>query len=175
MLLKVGYAAPESAQDDETCLCSCHSSMIPAVVSSLIYIKGRRNMELVPSELKKLWKEWELSILVLLSLVLQIALIFFGNRRKATSRTRIWFLLWCAYLMADWVATVAPGVLLNKLGEATKDMGRRRVLNVLHLGGPDTISAQSAVVEALSWISSPNLSCSLHFLYGLERLSSLHS
>ncbi|KAI5563903.1 hypothetical protein BDE02_14G023700 [Populus trichocarpa] len=31
--------------------------------------------------------------------------------------------------MADWVATVALGVLLNNLGEVTKDMGRRRALN----------------------------------------------
>ncbi|KAG6749116.1 hypothetical protein POTOM_046159 [Populus tomentosa] len=37
--------------------------------------------------------------------------------------------MWCAYLMADWVATVALGVLLNNLGEVTKDMGRRRALN----------------------------------------------
>jgi len=32
--------------------------------------------------------------------------------------------------MADWVATVALGVLLNNLGEVTEDMGRRRALNV---------------------------------------------
>ncbi|KAL3571593.1 hypothetical protein D5086_025497 [Populus alba] len=37
--------------------------------------------------------------------------------------------MWCAYLMADWVATVALGVLLNNLGEVTQDMGRRRALN----------------------------------------------
>ncbi|CAK7323734.1 unnamed protein product [Dovyalis caffra] len=56
--------------------------------------------------------------------------------------------------MADWVATVALGVLLNNLGEVTRDMGMHRVLNVdtelaafwapfllLHLGGPDTVTA----------------------------------
>ncbi|KAJ6328122.1 hypothetical protein OIU77_009918 [Salix suchowensis] len=128
--------------------------MIPAAVSSLIYIKARSNMELFSPELMRLWKEWELRVLVLLSLILQVVLIFSGNRRKFTSRARIRFLLWCAYLMADWVATVALGVLLNKLGEVTKGMGRHRALNgntdlaafwapflLLHLGGPDTITA----------------------------------
>ncbi|KAJ6675805.1 hypothetical protein OIU85_011911 [Salix viminalis] len=111
-------------------------------------------MELLSPELMRLWKEWEIRVLVLLSLILQVVLIFSGNRRKFISRTRIRFLLWCAYLMADWVATVALGVLLNKLGEITKGLGRHRALNgntdlaafwapflLLHLGGPDTITA----------------------------------
>ncbi|KAF9668573.1 hypothetical protein SADUNF_Sadunf14G0017800 [Salix dunnii] len=127
---------------------------VTRAVSSLIYIKARSNMELLSPELMRLWKEWELRVLVLLSLFLQVVLIFSGNRRRFTSRTRIRFLLWCAYLMADWVATVALGVLLNKLGEVTKDMGRHRALDgntdlaafwapflLLHLGGPDTITA----------------------------------
>lgn len=65
-----------------------------------------------------------------LALILQIVLIYLGKKRKLTGRTRIQFLLWCPYLMADWVATVALGALLNNLGEVTKDMGRRRALNV---------------------------------------------
>ncbi|KAJ6878798.1 hypothetical protein NC652_032360 [Populus alba x Populus x berolinensis] len=68
------------------------------VVSSLIYIEERRNMELIPLELRKMRKERELHDLVLLS-----------------------------PHFAD--TTVALGVLLNNLGEVTKDMGRRRALN----------------------------------------------
>ncbi|KAJ6679141.1 hypothetical protein OIU79_018991 [Salix purpurea] len=150
-------------------------------------------MELLSPELMRLWKEWELRVLVLLSLILQVVLIFSGNRRKFISRTRIRFLLWCAYLMADWVATVALGVLLNKLGEISKDMGRHRALNgntdlaafwapflLLHLGGPDTITAYALEDNEL-WLR--------HFLglavqtgvatyiifFGLERISYLHS
>lgn len=84
------------------------------------------------------------------TLILQIVVIYLGKKRKLTRRTRIQFLFRCAYLMADWVATVALGVLLNNLGEVTEDMVRRRALNVdtelaafwapfllLYLGGPN--------------------------------------
>nr|POE75087.1 hypothetical protein CFP56_67520 [Quercus suber] len=130
--------------------------MIPTIVGSLIYIKGRGLMELFSPRLRNLWTDWELRVLVLLSLILQVVLIFFGNRRKYTSRTWIRIVLWCAYLMADWVATVALGVISNNLGEAMKSTGKDGSLNdgiqltafwapflLLHLGGPDTITAYS--------------------------------
>ncbi|KAK7828885.1 hypothetical protein CFP56_029859 [Quercus suber] len=79
-----------------------------------------------------------------------------SSRRKYTSRTWIRIVLWCAYLMADWVATVALGVISNNLGEAMKSTGKDGSLNdgiqltafwapflLLHLGGPDTITAYS--------------------------------
>ena len=57
------------------------------VVSSLIYIKARGLVELFPPKLRNFWKYWELRVLLLLSLMLQIVLIIFGNRRKYTSKT----------------------------------------------------------------------------------------
>ena len=113
-------------------------------------------MELFPPKLRNFWKYWELRVLVLLSLMLQIVLIIFGNRRKYTSKTWIRIVLWCAYLMADWVATVALGVISNNLGDTTESIGNDGSLNdniqltafwapflLLHLGGPDTITAYS--------------------------------
>ncbi|XP_020534858.2 uncharacterized protein LOC105633651 [Jatropha curcas] len=131
--------------------------MIPAVVSGLIYVKARIDMEIFSPAVRKLWKEWELRVLVLLSLVLQILLIFFGNRRKYSRRTWVRVLLWCAYLMADWVATVALGVLLNNMGDLYEDNKSKKPkldadtqltafwapFLLLHLGGPDTITAYS--------------------------------
>ena len=113
-------------------------------------------MELFSPRLRNLWTDWELRVLVLLSLILQVVLIFFGNRRKYTRRIWIRIVLWCAYLMADWVAAVALGVISNNLGEVLKSTGKDESLNdgiqltafwapflLLHLGGPDTITAYS--------------------------------
>ncbi|KAM4110700.1 hypothetical protein ACJW30_05G011600 [Castanea mollissima] len=113
-------------------------------------------MDLFSPSLRNLWKDWELRILVLLSLVLQIVLIFIGNRRKYTRRTWIRIVVWCAYLMADWVATVALGVISNNLGDIMNSSGKDESPNdaiyltafwapflLLHLGGPDTITAYS--------------------------------
>ncbi|PON43587.1 hypothetical protein PanWU01x14_272780 [Parasponia andersonii] len=113
-------------------------------------------MELFPASLRELWKDWELRVLVLVSLSLQIVLIFFGNRRKYSSKIWIRIVLWCAYLMADWVATVALGVISNNLGDVIESIGKGGSLDadaeltalwapflLLHLGGPDTITAYS--------------------------------
>ena len=99
-------------------------------------------------------------MLVCVSLLLQMILIFFGSRRKYMCRIWIRILLWCAYLMADWVATVALGVISNNVGDVLLEPkgncsdGSDEVAIVeltafwapfllLHLGGPDTITAYS--------------------------------
>ncbi|KAH7833495.1 hypothetical protein Vadar_006891 [Vaccinium darrowii] len=99
-------------------------------------------MDLIPSWVQTLWNLWNVRILVLISLILQFILSIFGNRRKYISS--VWFsvLIWSAYLMADWVATVA----LGKLSEAQVNGLLRAIwapLLLLHLGGPDTITAYS--------------------------------
>ncbi|XP_002513101.3 uncharacterized protein LOC8270924 [Ricinus communis] len=130
--------------------------MVATIVGSLIYTKARRVMaDVFPPSLRKLWKDWELRALVLLSLILQIILIFLGNRRKYSSKTWLRIVLWCTYLTADWVATVALGVLSNNLGDVLhSDDGKSVALDadteltafwapflLLHLGGPDTVTA----------------------------------
>ena len=81
-------------------------------------------MELFPRRLRNFWKYWELRVLVLLSLMLQIVLIIFSNRRKYTSKTWIRIVLWCAYFMADWIATVALSVISNHLEDTTESIGK---------------------------------------------------
>ena len=81
-------------------------------------------MELFPPKLRNVWKDWELRVMVLLSLTLQTILIILGNRRKYTSRSWIRIVLWCAYLTADWVATVALGVISNNLGDVMEGIGK---------------------------------------------------
>ncbi|XP_031281022.1 uncharacterized protein LOC116139503 [Pistacia vera] len=129
--------------------------MILAVVSSMILVKRRMMMEVLPQRLRDMWKRWELRALVLVSLISQIVLIILGNRRKYNSGLLIKCIVWCVYLLADSVATMGLGVLLNNLGEiyengASKFLDDNNELTtfwapffLLHLGGPDTITAYS--------------------------------
>ncbi|KAJ6366457.1 hypothetical protein OIU77_002944 [Salix suchowensis] len=119
----------------------------------LLIMTRRRALQVIPPSLRELWSSWQLRVLVLTSLILQIVLIIFGNRRKYISRSWVRFAVWSAYLAADTVATMALGVISSKLGEIYDDDGSINPtveLNafwtpflLLHLGGPDTITAYS--------------------------------
>ncbi|XP_031262160.1 uncharacterized protein LOC116120347 [Pistacia vera] len=92
-----------------------------------------------------------LRALVYVSLTCQILLIVLGNRRKCIPRIWIKAVVWSAYLLADSVATIALGILLNDLGEIYHNRGHAdkntevtafwAPFFLLHLGGPDTITA----------------------------------
>ncbi|KAF8392386.1 hypothetical protein HHK36_022728 [Tetracentron sinense] len=108
-------------------------------------------MEIFSARVQKLWNKWDLRVMVLLSLFLQIILIFFGQWRKYTAKNWVRIILWFAYLSADWVATVSLGILANSQGESRDhSLDPNEVLLafwapflLLHLGGPDTITAYS--------------------------------
>lgn len=122
--------------------------------SSLMYLERRRVFQVFPDNLKTVWKRWEVEVLILVSLVLQFLLITMGHRRKYLGhRTRTRFLIWSAYLLADWVATVALGVIsqntLDDEGCDKKEEAMDELMCfwapflLIHLGGPDTITAYS--------------------------------
>ncbi|KAJ4723589.1 Protein of unknown function (DUF594) [Melia azedarach] len=110
-------------------------------------------MEALPPKLRKLWKYWDIRVAILLSLILQIALIHLGNRRKHNSKLRIRIVLWCACLASDSVATFALGIISNNLTylyeyEKSEILGPSTELTtfwapflLLHMGGADTITA----------------------------------
>lgn len=79
---------------------------------------GNRAMQIFLESVRKIWNEWELRVMVLLSLFLQIVLVIFTNRGKYRVTPWIRILIWSAYLWADWVATVALGVLSNTQGDS---------------------------------------------------------
>ncbi|TXG68418.1 hypothetical protein EZV62_003353 [Acer yangbiense] len=120
--------------------------------------KEDKIMELYPSWLRKLWKEWDLRVMVILSLSLQILLIFLGNRRKYSNKSWIRIVVWSAYTTADYIATFALAILSSYLIElydkdhdvagSSSSLDANTQLSafwapflVLHLGGPDTITA----------------------------------
>uniref|UniRef100_A0A1D1ZKL5 1-phosphatidylinositol 4,5-bisphosphate phosphodiesterase beta-1 n=1 Tax=Anthurium amnicola TaxID=1678845 RepID=A0A1D1ZKL5_9ARAE len=99
-----------------------------------------------PLRWKRLWNDWDLRAVILFSLWLQIVLIFSGSLRKRIASRWISFVLWSAYLLADWVAVFALGILSNDQDVSSPN---RQLLAfwspflLLHLGGPDTITAFS--------------------------------
>ncbi|KAL5755519.1 hypothetical protein ACOSQ2_020265 [Xanthoceras sorbifolium] len=111
-------------------------------VSTLIYsntMMRRKVMELSPSKLEELWTEWNIRAMVLLSLTIQLLLSFCGNCRKYSNNI----------LSADSVTIYALGIISSNLIEAKdNDEVANSQLSVfwtpillLHLGGPDTITA----------------------------------
>ncbi|KAI4354876.1 hypothetical protein L6164_003703 [Bauhinia variegata] len=115
-------------------------------------------MKTFPERLREVWNKWELRVLVLLSLSWQIFLIIFGSRRRYVRTSIISFFVWVTYLSADWLATVSLGTLANSQGDQSDEDDRNRVLKALwapfllvHLGGPDTITAYSLEDNSL-WL-----------------------
>ncbi|KAA8535435.1 hypothetical protein F0562_030424 [Nyssa sinensis] len=102
-------------------------------------------MDPIPAWMRSLWDVWDVRILILFSLILQIILFIFGNRRKYNPSIWLQIIVWFAYLAADWVATVALAKLSNALIDSKKNaLGVIWApMLLLHLGGPDTITAYS--------------------------------
>lgn len=107
-------------------------------------------MRIFSEHVTQLWSLWEIRGMVLASFVLQAFLLLTSNRRKCSSR--IWLrLLWLAYLVADSAATISLSVISSKLKDKRTDSpDPNQIITafwapflVLHLGGPDTITAYS--------------------------------
>ncbi|CAO2197278.1 unnamed protein product [Urochloa humidicola] len=99
------------------------------------------------------WNEWEIRMLVLTSLALQVFLLFFAGIRKRNVSVVLSLLLWLAYLLADSIAIYALGYLSQTRvpkgidPESFKSTHRIQAFwapfLLLHLGGQDTITAFS--------------------------------
>ncbi|XLR09708.1 hypothetical protein S83_037646 [Arachis hypogaea] len=114
-------------------------------------------MEIFPEHVRHLWNEWELRGLVLLSLTWQVVLIICGSWRKRARGGFIRFVVWVTYLSADWLATVSLGTLANNQGDASTQDRNHALQTIwapfllLHLGGPDTITAY-ALEDNTLWL-----------------------
>ncbi|CAL9778700.1 unnamed protein product, partial [Musa acuminata subsp. burmannicoides] len=139
-------------------------------------------MKIVPTKIRKLWSADEIRILVLLSLGLQIVLIFVSLFRKRWQNRLLSFILWTSYLGADYVAALALGNLLNDQTEASEQNINGDLTAfwapflLLHLGGPDTITSYSREDNEL-WLRhllGMILEVSVAILVFLESLPSPH-
>ena len=110
-----------------------------------------------PEHVRKLWNNWELRLLVLVSLTLQLCLLHFGSRRRYSDKTWTRVFLWFSYLGADTVATVALGVISSNQGNRNDSQFQNDLIAfwapfmLLHLGGQDTITAY-AVQDNELWL-----------------------
>ncbi|CAM0909425.1 unnamed protein product [Alopecurus aequalis] len=99
-----------------------------------------------------IWNEWATQILVLTSLALQVILHVFANvRRRKDSSVMQRLLLWLAYQLSDSTATYAAGQLFfsgTRQGHHLVAFWTPFLL--LHLGGPDNITAY-ALEDSRLW------------------------
>ncbi|EOA12934.1 hypothetical protein CARUB_v10025913mg [Capsella rubella] len=104
--------------------------------------------EMIPPRVKKLWDKWNIRGIIILSLILQTILIFFAPSRRRTAKKLFLVLIWSAYLLADWAADYAVGQISDSQEEEAEKHSKNSELLafwspflLLHLGGPDTITA----------------------------------
>ncbi|XP_057979681.1 uncharacterized protein LOC131165692 [Malania oleifera] len=119
----------------------------------------------IPDKVKTLWDEWNLRVAVLTSLFFQVLLIFSASSRKRTGNVIITSIIWSAYLLADWVAAFAVGLISNSHNDLISNSQKDCIkathnedllafwapFLLLHLGGPDAITAFSLEDNEL-WI-----------------------
>lgn len=132
-------------------------------------------VEVIPKQLKDVWDTCNIRGMIVLSLSLQTVLIFFSPLRKRTPNKFLILLLWSSYLLADLSANYAVALIAKNQGKDSKpdDPPQDKKLValwapflLLHLGGPDTITAFSLEDNAL-W--------NRHFLwYGFQALSGVY-
>lgn len=100
--------------------------------------------------LTKLYHDWEIQLLVLLSFAIQLFLFFTGGLRRRSINMLLRLSIWIVYLGADMIAVYALGYLSQHkdstiAGDTTK--GTQSLpffwapFLLIHLGGQDTITA----------------------------------
>ncbi|CAH8389042.1 unnamed protein product [Eruca vesicaria subsp. sativa] len=105
-----------------------------------------------PKDVKNLWEELNIRVLIIFSLSLQAILVIFSPSRKRTSGKLFVFLIWFAYLLADWSANYTIGQISDTQDDKNSSPSSSSSLNhellafwspflLLQLGGPDTITA----------------------------------
>ncbi|PKU61797.1 hypothetical protein MA16_Dca027930 [Dendrobium catenatum] len=108
----------------------------------------------IPLKYKQLWNNGDVHVLILLSLSIQIILIFLGRLRRTSTSRWIQIVVWANYLLANWVADFVLGQLSSSMDDSSSS---NVVLTfwapflILHLGGHDAITAYSTEDNEL-WV-----------------------
>ncbi|CAH1440073.1 unnamed protein product [Lactuca virosa] len=110
----------------------------------------------IPDKWKQLYYAWDIRVFIILSLFFQMFLILIAPLRKRTKNNWIILSLWCSYLLADCAANFALGLISSSQGNPNENQAQKggRVgmhhkdllafwapFLLVHLGGPDTITA----------------------------------
>ncbi|XP_017980340.1 PREDICTED: uncharacterized protein LOC18594408 [Theobroma cacao] len=97
--------------------------------------------------MKSLRIKWQIRAMVVASLCVQLLLVKLVNQRRCSRKRSVYTatIVWLMYLFADWLATVS----LSSLFKSSKEQLTSPLVVfwapflLLHLGGPDTITAYS--------------------------------
>ncbi|KAF4352700.1 hypothetical protein G4B88_009774 [Cannabis sativa] len=102
-------------------------------------------------KVQKLWDVWNLRGSIMVSLLIQFLLITLGRFRQTCKSSILHTIIWTAYLLADWVAAFAIGLITQSQGEKESCGGvnpNKQEIHafwasflLVHLGGPDTITS----------------------------------
>ncbi|XP_022725089.1 uncharacterized protein LOC111281700 [Durio zibethinus] len=123
--------------------------MLLTIALSLIYVELKNLVlkKIFTEITKKFWSEWELRLMVIISLILQLVLVISGNLRRGYIGKKLPYVTiaaWLVYLSADWMATLVLSTLLSG------DVSLKNGLIVFwtpfilwHLGSPHNITAYS--------------------------------
>ncbi|XP_057498853.1 uncharacterized protein LOC130783298 [Actinidia eriantha] len=96
---------------------------------------------------KEIWEIWDIRVVIVISLILQTFLIFSAPLRKRLSTAYIIMPMWLAYLLADATANFAVGLISKSQSDTSSPFKDPDLLAfwapflLVHLGGPDTITA----------------------------------
>jgi hypothetical protein len=120
-----------------------------------------------------IWNEWATQILVLLSLTLHVVLLLFAGIRRREASAVPTFLLWLAYLLADSTAIYALGLIsLSSAPSKHQLVAFWAPFLLLHLGGPDNITAYS-LEDSQLWLRHMQNLCRKKCLATTKTLSTL--
>ncbi|KAI4312153.1 hypothetical protein MLD38_036996 [Melastoma candidum] len=111
----------------------------------------------MPASLQEIWNTSNVRGFMMLSLFLQVLLASTAHLRKASTSRFFRFVIWSAYFMADWVATFTFGLISNaqRIDSISPPEVNENLMAfwaaflLIHLGGPDTITAFSLEDNAL--------------------------
>ncbi|KAI9120112.1 hypothetical protein K1719_008760 [Acacia pycnantha] len=107
---------------------------------------------IIPERVKNIWDAWNVRGAIIFSFLVQMILVLFAPSRKRSDNMLLQFFIWSAYLLADWAANFSMGLITNNIagGNGGDDDANKETLMalwapfvLLHLGGPDTITAFS--------------------------------
>lgn len=125
----------------------------PSIVVSLTMERGYENnpMGKTVERVKNLWETWDIRVLMLTSLLIQALLTLVAPYRKRCANGLLKIFMWLLYLSADAVALFTIGLIAHN-GDRNNNPNKGVLRNadilafwspflLLHLGGPDTITA----------------------------------
>ena len=89
---------------------------------------------------KQLWEIWNLRIFLLFSIAVQIFLLFTAPLRKKTANIAVIMITWGGYLIADWAASFAVGLVFDSEVKHTGSGANSNVASYFVMTNPGIVS-----------------------------------